>query len=236
MDRIENIERYLRAHIAAERRDGVSGDFPSGRSFVTISRQSGTGAHALAESILGTFTRQEDQAAFEGWRVYDRSICEIVARDPKFSRSLDALLEEEYHTRSTDVFHQLVSATADQSALLNRVFLVVRAIAGMGRTIIIGRAGAQVTRDMPHGLSMRLVADDSQRISDAMARFDMTEREARSDLRRRDASRQRMVRDRFGVDIGDPTEYHVTWNVGTATHGEIALAVTQLVRSRAGTK
>ncbi|MEN8238079.1 MAG: cytidylate kinase-like family protein [Actinomycetota bacterium] len=233
MDRVEKIERYLRAHLAAEGSGGAPGYRPSSHAFVTISRQSGTGAHALAESIVSIFDDQEDSATFGGWRVYDRTICDLVSRDPRFSRSLDALLEEEYRAKSSNMFHQLITASADQGAVMNRAFLVVRAIAGMGKAIIIGRGGSQVTRDMPHGVSMRLVSGKTDRMSAAMKRFNLNEREAKAEIKRRDASRQRMIKDKFGVDISDPREYDVTWNVGSATHAEIAHAVTELVRSRA---
>jgi len=183
--------------------------------------------------MLVEFGRQDDAETFAGWRVYDRSICELVVRDKRFSSSLDALLDEEYRTRSHNLYHQLVTASADQSAVMNRVFLVVSAIAGMGKAIVIGRAGAQVTRGMPHGVSMRLVSSHDDRVSAAMDRFGMTEREASADIRRRDASRHRMVKERFGVDISDPAQYDLTWNVGTATHDEISAAVVELVRKRA---
>jgi len=232
MDRVENIERYLRTHLAMERAGDSSGVRPSSRGFITISRQSGTGAHALADSIVSAFDAQEDSVVFGGWRVYDRTICDLVVRDPKFSRSLDALLEEEYRSKTTHMFHQLVNASADQSAAMDRTFLVVRAIAGMGKAIIIRRGGSQVTRGMPRGMSMRLVASQAERVLAARDRFGMSERDAKGDIKRRDASRQRMIKDRFGVDIADPSEYDVTWNVGTTTHVEVACAVTELVRSR----
>jgi cytidylate kinase len=235
MDRVENIERYLRAHVAAERARGGSDDRPSHRTFVTISRQSGTGAHAVADSIVSTFGTRDDSEIFSGWRVYDRSICDIVARDPRFSRSLDALLEEEYRAKSSDMFHQLVHASVDQSAVMDRVLLVVRAIAGMGKAIIIGRGGSQVTRDLPHGVSMRLVASQSDRVAAAMKRFGLTEREARADIKRRDSGRQRMIMDKFGVNVDDPGEYDVTWNTGEVTHDEIGNATAELVGSRAAT-
>lgn len=236
MDRVGNIERYLRALLAAERAGRAHGDLPSSRSFVTISRQSGTGAHDLAESMLSTFADQEDRAIFTGWRIYDKSICDMVVRDPRFASSLDALLEEEYRSKPKDIFHQLVSASADQSAVMNRVFLVVRAIAGMGNAIIIGRGGSQVTRDMTHGVSMRLVSSQPDRVSATMTRFSLNERDAKAEAKRRDASRERMIRDRFGVDIADPSEYDVTWSVGAVTHTEISDAVAELVRTRATTK
>ena len=233
MDRVENIERYLKVHLGAERAGGAPEEVVSNPSFLTISRQSGTGAHALAESIVSTFSSLDDVTIFGGWRIYDRTICDMVVRDPKFASSLDALLEEEYRSKPRDIFHQLVNVTVDQGAVMNRVFLVVRAMARMGNGIIIGRGGSQVTRDLPHGVSMRLVASQHDRVRATAARFGMSEREAKAEIKRRDASRERMIRDRFGVDIGDPNEYDVTWNVAATSHEEIALAVAELVRGRA---
>jgi hypothetical protein len=233
MDRVENIERYLRAHLAAERAGNVQGEILSRRPFVTISRQSGTGAHSVADSMLTAFAQQDDSTVFGGWRVYDRSICDMVARDPKFTHALDALIDEEYRTKPTDMFHQLVRASIDQNAVMSRVFLVVSAIAGMGKAIIIGRGGAQVSRGMPHRVATRLVCMRTQRVAAVMERYGISERDAQADIKRRDASRERMIKDRFGVDIADPCEYDVTWNVGTTTHDEIGSTMVELLRSRA---
>jgi cytidylate kinase len=232
MKRIEDIDRYLRAHLAAQMMPGPDPAERRVHPFVTISRQTGTGGHALADAMLEVFAEQDDVDLFGGWRVYDRSICEMVVQDKRFAGSLDLLVEEEYRSKANDFFHQMLRSTADQTMVMNRVFVVVRAIAGMGKAVIVGRGGSHVTKDLPRGVSLRLVAPEDVRIARAMDVHDLSEKEARAGSRKRDADRARLIRSHFTADINDPTGYDVTWNVGSASFEEISRATVSLVRSR----
>ncbi len=233
MSRVEDIDRYLRAHFAAEQRPASTPTDSRVHPFITISRQTGIGGHALADAMLKVFDGQQDVHVFGGWKVYDRSLCEIVAKDPRFSQSIDSLIEEEYRSKTNDFFHQMLRSTADQSMVMNRVFLVVRAVAGMGKAIIVGRGGSHVTADMPQGISLRIVAPEDVRIARAMEVHGLSEREALAGARKRDTDRARLLRARFGADIDDPTGYDVTWTVGNVTFEEISEATATLVRCRA---
>ncbi len=233
MRRIDDIDRYLRATLAAERVQGAVPGPPDRHPFVTISRQAGTGAHALADAMVEVFSARPDKDLFSGWQVYDRTLCELVARDPRFARSFDSLLEEEYRSTTNDFFHQMLRSTVDQKIVMDRTFLVVRAIAGMGKAIIVGRGGSYVTRDMPLGVSLRMVSPEDYRIQRAMQVHGLDEREARSGAKKRDADRARMIRKHFGADISDPASYDVTFNVASVDYHTIGAAVAALVVSRA---
>ncbi len=232
MKRIDDIDRYLRTQLASHREPETVGSEPMTRAFVTISRQAGTGGHAFGETMLEVFERQPDSALFGGWELYDRELCEIVARDPRFASSLDSLLEEEYRSKTDDFFTQILRSTVDQGMVINRVFLVVRTIARMGKAIIVGRCGAQVTRDIPGGLTLRMVAPEDFRIRRAMDSLGITEREARAGARRRDHDRVRLTRAQFGVDIDDPTGYDMVCNVARVSYEEIAEAVAAVLSKR----
>lgn len=233
MNRVENIERYLRAKLAADIRPRDTTEGPGVHPFVTISRQAGTGGHELADAMLDVFAEEPDTNLFSGWQVYDKTVCEIVAQDPKFASSLDSLLEEEYRSKANDFFHQVLRSTVDQNMVMDRVFLVVRTIAGMGKAVIVGRAGAQVTRGMPQGVSIRMVAPEAYRIERAMRIRGISEREARAGGRKRDTDRARLIKAHFDCDIADPTGYDATFNAASLDHHQMARAVARLVRERA---
>lgn len=233
MNRVGNIERYLRAKLASEQMPATLDDDAAPAPFVTISRQAGIGGHRLGEVILDTFNRQPDTDVFGGWQIYDKTVCEIVARDPAFSGSLDSLMAEEYRSPTTDFFHQMLRSTVDQKMVMNRAFLVVRTIAGMGNAIIVGRGGAQVTRDMPTGVSLRVVAPDAVRIQRAMDTMELPERDAAVYVKKRDADRARLIRAHFDVDIDDPAGYDLVANAGRMSFDVIAAITATLVRERA---
>lgn len=231
--RVENIERYLRARLAETQVGERETTGAQVHPFVTISRQTGAGGYHLAQAMLEVFARQEDVHLFGGWQVFDQRLCEIVADDPRFEKSMDSLLSEEYRSKTNDFFHQIFGAAIDQHILMERVFLVVRSLAQMGKAIIVGRAGSQVTKGLGPGLRLRLVAPEDQRILRVMEFYDLDERDARSEARRRDADRTRLLKKHFGADIDDPQGYDTTWNTGAVSLEEIAEAVVAILRHRA---
>lgn len=234
MGSLEIVERYLRAHLAQLT---AVGDVPArndAHAFVTISRQAGAGGHSLAERLVTRF-EEEPEEVFQGWAVYDQRLCEIVAEDPKMKSALDSLLAEEYRTPAGDFFRQVIAPTVDQDVVMARVFEVVRAVASTGKSIIVGRGGSQVTRDIPHGVHLRLVAPESVRLERLAERDGIDVKTARERARKLDAGRARLHKLRFGVDIDDPLGYDAVWNTAAADIDEIADAVLALVRDRART-
>ncbi len=114
-----------------------------------------------------------------------------------------------------------------------RVFQIVHAIASVGKAIIIGRGGSEVTRAMGPGVRIRIVAPEEDRIHRLAELHGWEERKARAEAKRLDSSRARLMKTHFRVDIEDPTAYDAVWNTGSAPAGDIAEAVTAVLRNRA---
>jgi len=237
MRQVDKVERFLRAQVA-EHGSRIRPRSSAGetRPFVTISRQSGAGAHELADTLVRVFSRQPDSGLFGVWQVFDRELCEMVATDPQFSGWLDSLIDEEYPSRMDSFFGQVIRSAPDRARLFSQVSRVVRAVATIGKAIIIGRGGSEVTRDMVSGVSIRLTAPRSARTRRIMEQRGMKTSEARRAMRRLDRGRARLVEDRFGVRIDDPDLYDLAFDAGNTTFEEMAEVVAALLRSRAGVK
>lgn len=234
MDRVTDIDRYLRAYFASQQTSSTTPSQPHARPFVTISRQAGIGGHELADTMVEVFSAIGDPI-FDGWRVYDRTLCEMVAEDPRYRKNLDSLLQEEYRAKTNDFFHQMLRSTVDQKLVMNRVFLAVRTVAGIGKAVIVGRAGAQVSMDLSEGVSIRVIAPEEVRVARAVEAHGLTEREAKASGRKRDADRARLVKAHFGTDIDDPAGYDAVFNAGEVSFAEIARSVAIMVRARSKT-
>lgn len=232
-DTVEGVERFMRARLAGGPQEPLVRSSTGLHPFVTISRQAGAGGHSLAETLVQVFARQEDKALFGAWQVFDQRLCEIVAEDPRLKGSLDALLAEEVRSRADEVVTQLLRPTTDQSYVLDRVFRTVRMLAGVGKVIILGRGGSELTRGMGPGVSLRLVAPEPTRIERLVARDHCTERQARDDARRLDGNRARLLKRYFGVDIDDPLRYDAVFNTGLLPVDTVAEAVAAALRHRA---
>lgn len=213
MTQLENMERYLRAQLAG-RRDIAPQDTTTPHPFVTISRQAGAGGHDLADGLMERFVAHENKTLFGGWQIFDKRLCELVAADSAYTHSLDELMAEEYRSRTDEFFHQILTSSVDQRAVAERAFRVVRAVASVGKAIIIGRAGSEVTRDMSGGIHVRLIAPEPVRIHGVMKYYGIDEKAARSESRRLDEARARLLKTHFKVDIEDPARYDVVFNTG----------------------
>lgn len=233
MGRLETMERYLSAHTADKDEPGRDSGARV-RPFITISRQAGAGGHNLADALIEVFNRQPETDLFGGWQVFDRKLCEMVADNPTYSRSMDSLVAEEYRSKANEFFHQILTPTIDQDLVMHQVFRVVAAVASIGKCIIIGRAASEVTRDMGPRISIRLVAPEDVRIRGMMEYYGLDDRAARDEARRIDVARARLLKTHFQADIEDPVRYDVIWNTGQVSSRTIAESIAATVRSQVG--
>ena len=78
-----------------------------------------------------------------------------------------------------------------------------------GHGVILGRAAAVVLREHPSVLRVRLDGPAERRVRQAMALEGIDEATARDRQRRQDRAHATYTRHFYGVDIGDPSLYHV---------------------------
>lgn len=209
------------------RETGAEGRWP----FVTISRQAGAGGASLAERLAQLLSREEGEL-FEGWRIYDRELCEQVAADPKLSVLLENLLQERYREGLEDWAAQLLASASPQAAVTHRMFKLIRAAALGGKAIIVGRAGSCVTRGLPLGVHVRLAGSPGRRLYNLMERTGLPRAKAELELRRLDADRTRLVKSYFHKDIDDPLLYDAVLNIDKVSEDLMARLLIETIKDR----
>jgi len=229
MNAITAAERFLNALAALDRNDG-KGRGPA--PFVTISRETGAGGHTLAKALLWEIGERKDRLG-EGWQILDRELCRQVLENPKIRASMQSLVDELYLTPTEDWLRGLISGSSAQPAVLGETFKIIRAAAARGRVIVVGRGAASLTRDLPGGLHVRLVAPAAVRTKRMMALESVSEAAAARIIQERDRDRARLVRDYFKKDVTDPLLYHAVWNTGLLPEKDIAQALARLLEARA---
>ena len=120
MNHLKMVYKFLE-----ERRDFE--DLPDlGFPFVTISRQAGAGGHLLSYVILTEFLKHKEASLFEGWHVFDKDLCEVVAKDPKLQGTMEILVAEKYRSEFRDFVESLFTGQSKQYMLYKTTFKVVR--------------------------------------------------------------------------------------------------------------
>jgi cytidylate kinase len=116
--------------------------------------------------------------------------------------------------------------------LYKRTFKIVQMLALLGKVIIVGRAGALVTRDIPGGLNIRLVAPEVSRVRWMMKKLRQDKQSALTMVRKQDAARRKIIRSFFRQDIEDPLLYNAVWNSDTVNPHEISQSLIQILKRR----
>ena len=227
MNHLIMIQKFLK-----EKRDFE--DLPEyGFPFVTISRQSGAGGHLLAYVLLTEFLKHRDNnPAFEGWHVFDKELCEVVARDPLLQNDMEVLVAEKYRSEFNDFIESLFTGRSEQHMLYRTTFRVVRMLALIGKVILVGRGGALVTADLPQGIHVRLVAPEAHRVVWMMKRFKLNKEDARKAVLKQDADRRKLIKLFFHRDIEDPLLYDMVWNTGKVSLSVVNNAIIDLIKAR----
>lgn len=231
MQSSSSIERFFNTSLSKLEKSGDEQRIGE-RPFVTISRQAGAGGHTVANELIKVFADQEDKRLFGEWQMFDQNLVEMVADDSDMKVSVESLISEQYQTRTDDFLRQALSATAPQDVVVQQIFRLVRHLAGIGKVVIVGRAGAQVTRGIGPSIAVRLIAPENVRVKRMMEIRRLAEKPARDLVRKHDAGRQRLLKRYFKVDVDDDLQYDVTWNTAEVTPRAIAYAIAQVLRER----
>lgn len=219
----------LRAQVLARRqRPQRSSD---GVRFITISRQAGAGARRLAQRLADRLNARSPDGP--RWTSWDRELMEKVARDDDLSTELIESLTE--HSRAlvdrllADVGSAISEHLPDDFRIYRRVAQSIRALVEHGRVIIVGRGGMRVTRDMPGGLHIRLVAPRQHRIGAVAARFGIPKARAAAEVRSLDHGRDDFYRHFFPELALTPEHFSVTFNTTAVSEGQVLSAIIALI-------
>ncbi len=165
---------------------------PPALPFITISRQAGAGGHSLAKCLVDRMNMLDPGE--QPWTSWDRELVEKVAADHHISKKLIESMEESNHSWFEEFLAGLSFNGSEQfvseTKVYQRVAVTIRTLAQAGRVAIVGRGGMYLTRNMPGGVHIRLVAPLDYRI-DHMAKLSNVSREtAAAQVRQLDRNRE----------------------------------------------
>jgi cytidylate kinase len=199
----------------------------TGQPFITISRQFGCGAFLVAEALAERLNQMSEKEF--PWAVYDRALVAKIADDHKLSEELVMRLSRKLRTELEESALGLLSSFTPEIKVYKSTVATVRALAMHGRVIIVGRGGAVLTRDIPGGLHIRLIAPLEWRTERVAKLFNMELKEAKDYVVRMDAEREKYISKYLGADIADNYHYDVIFNNSKVSTEKMVEAVVKLL-------
>lgn len=178
--------------------------------FITISREYGCGGYEIAAAL--TELLNNGRSLQPEWAAYDRVVLEKISEDMGLSRELTDTLTSSSRKQVTSFFETTFASYPSQLSVYRRLSEAIRALAAQGRVIIVGRGGGIITRDMPKGFNVRIVAPVEWKAERMASINSIKKKDAEKLVVQKNADREKFFRDLVKFDIASPYNYHLILN------------------------
>ncbi len=199
--------------------------------FITLSRETGAGATTLGQLLLPLLDRELGREGHE-WLLLDRDLLAQALTHHHLPERLAAFLPEDRISETKAAIGELVGLHPSLWTLEQKIAEAILQLAHVGHVIFAGRAANLITRRLPGGLHLRLVAPPEVRAERLAALLGCSHTAAFAHLERTDLARRRYVRTHFDQDIDDPRLYDLVINTTHFTPVATAQLVLAVLRDR----
>jgi len=198
------------------------------RPVVTISRQSGCGAHAVAEK-LAAYLEAHGGVASCPWKVFDSNLVAAVLAEHKLPRRFAKFMPEDWASQITETMDELLGVHPPSSVLVSHTRETILRLAQRGNVVLIGRGANAITSDRENVIHVRLVASLDKRLEHFRLMRDVPKAIALKALRSEDRARRRYMKQHFNADLEDPLLYHLVINTGLVSYEKAARLIGDVV-------
>lgn len=185
---------------------------PKLRPAVTISRQCGCGAMAIATE-LAEFLQARAPAKCH-WTVFDKNLVAKVLEEHKLPQAIAKFMPEDHVSAIQDAVEEILGLHPPTLTLWQHTAATIRHLAELGQVILIGRGATAITRQMSNVFNVRLIAPLETRVQHIMVSNQLDHPAALKWVQQSDRGRQRFLKAHFHTDIDDPLEYDLIINTG----------------------
>jgi len=222
--------------VESQLRDSQATDAKSLTPFVTISRQTGSGAHHIGHELVDILNHKEDELipekSQEKWSLYDRDLVTKVLEQHNLRRTIANYMPEDTVNEFNSTLEEMLGLHPSSNELVRDTAQTIRYLAKKGRCIIIGRGSHVITHRLPHGLHIRLVGSLQNRAKRIAFEKTISITNAIDFIKREDRARARYLNYYYASDINDPTNYDLTINTDSTDTRDAANLIASLLCSR----
>lgn len=227
---LERCQTFINCNLSSPGKFAPAADDQARKRAVTISRQSGCGAHVVAGK-LAALLQAHAPAGASPWTVFDQNLMDQVLRDHHLPGRLARFMPEDRITAVEDIMTELFGGRPPASTCVEQTSETIRHLVEMGSVILLGRGTNVVAARMPGVLHVRLIAPLETRLQHMQQFEELTRRAALERIQREDLGRKRYLQKYFGKDVDDPLLYHIVINTGLVTLDHAAQIIADALNS-----
>ena len=226
---LERCRTYINAHIQAAGKGLTSDDRP--RRAVTISRQTGSGAHVVAEKLAACLQTHTPSDA-RPWTVFDRNLVEKVLEDHNLPHRLARFMPEDRVSEIADMMDELFGLHPPSWTLVRQTTETILHLAELGNVILIGRGATVLTNKLDYVYHVRLVGSLEKRVAHMQELNGLNKQAALELIRREDRGRRRYLKTHFKADLDDLLLYHLVINTDLVPYEAAAQIIADAMLKR----
>ncbi len=200
------------------------------KPFITISREFGCEGLLLAEKLA-----EELQKAYKEskWSLFDKNVLEKIVEDHKISERLFKSFGEEEPEDFENLLRDIFSIRdANKISIYRKVSYTIRNLARKGFTILVGRGGVFITKGLPYGIHIRIVADEDWKVEKAMKEHNLSRMEAKKYIKDGEDKRRKFIKEFFGKDISSIYIYDMVLNNAKMNVDDMVGAILGYMRAK----
>ena len=200
---------------------------------VTISRQTGTGGHLVAE-LAAERLRSHAKDGAASWMVFDQNLVEKVLEDHHLPVHLGRFMPEDRTSEIQDTLDDVLGLHPPTWTLVEKTGETILRLAELGNVLLIGRGANVITSGLDYVFHVRLIGSLEARIEFVHADRKLYKKTALAIIHQEDEGRRRYLRKYFHKDIDDPALYHLVINTPVVGHAAAAKLIADAILSSSG--
>jgi len=226
---LEKCHSYILRQLQDRKSPGGVRPLPPPGPAITISHQTGAGAHEIAERLAELLqpAKQKEGAL---WTVFDRNLVEQVLEEHHLPKALAKYMPEDRRSYIKNVVEEFVGLRPPSWAMVPQVAETILHLADAGHVILVGRGASFITMEMPNVFHVRLIASQATRIERLQKLNTLTPDEAKKIIARTDRGRRRYVKAHFHASVEDELSYHLIINTDRIPYPEAARIIADAAR------
>ncbi len=189
---------------------------------VAISREAASGGRRIAAAL----------AAMLEWPIYDRELVDQIAKDSGFRSDMIESVDEHRGSFLLETLEAFTGApTLGGAGYAHRLTETLAGLGAHGDCVIVGR-GATAMLPPETTIAIRIVASQADRMATHCERQGISQREAKSQLKRIDRERADFVKQYFHQHIDDPHIHDLVINTSRLADEECVQLILSVIRQR----
>ena len=217
----EQMISRCRSYIASQLRGPFSADARAVLPFVTISRQAGAGGITVGR-MLEAYLKEHDKKTECPWTLFDKDLVKKVMEEHRLPEEFAAYMPEAKVSEVKEIIDEMFGLHPPDWVLVRKTSETILHLAAIGHVILVGRGSNLVTRKLPGGFHVRLVASYEKRVQHIQAYYGFNAKMSAEFVKREDAGRKDYLKEYFNQNIDDPLLYDLVVNTDSISYGEAA--------------